>query len=76
VLSMTAAEAISTRSEMHFHPFCASDDTIGEAMEMIALDHHFQCLFVLDAHKSPIAAISIVDLMQFISSWSDAHVFR
>jgi len=75
VLSMTAAEAIATRAETHFHPFCGSEDTIGEAMEMIALDH-FQCLFVLDAHKSPIAAISIVDLMQFISTWGEATGFR
>uniref|UniRef100_A0A914WLU9 CBS domain-containing protein n=1 Tax=Plectus sambesii TaxID=2011161 RepID=A0A914WLU9_9BILA len=70
VLSMTAAEAIENRAHTRIHPFCSSEDTIGEAMELIALDQ-FQCLFVLDQRKIPVAAVSVVDLMKFISNWAD-----
>uniref|UniRef100_A0A914WNM4 CBS domain-containing protein n=1 Tax=Plectus sambesii TaxID=2011161 RepID=A0A914WNM4_9BILA len=72
VLGMTVAETIAARQEHLRPPFTTQNRTIGDTIAKIVADHVHQCVFVLDEKRVPIAAVAMVDLMEYILNWSDS----
>jgi len=71
VLEKTVTEAIAERPDNRSAPYTTPTITIGETVAKIVADEIHHCVFVVDDRFMPIAAVAVVDLMEYILNWSE-----